>query len=259
MKDRNVIQLLVVRVRAASVFVVLGLMAACGAGSSSSSPTTPSAPPSTTFQGTLAGLAGQSGTIDVTVQAAVASHRESLPFSLVATLNAQAPTATGTIRINQTAPVSVSGSWNSANNTVTLSGGGFTITGVLVERNLTGTYTSVNGSVNGAGHFAALSTAGGTVTRFCGTYLTDYPGYRETGIFNMQLASDGRVSVVFATVTPVPECCGFFTGRRDGNSITLMTPQQGSQTGTIDGQTFSGNVPYRGGFTSWTSTTSACQ
>jgi hypothetical protein len=254
-KDRNVIRLLMVGVRAASVFVVLGLMAACGAGSSSSSPTTPSAPASTTFQGTLAGLAGQSGTIDVTIQATIASLRESFPFSLVVTLNAQTPTATGTIRINQTAPVSVSGSWNSANNTVTLSGGGFTITGILAERNLTGTYTSVNG----AGHFAALSTADGTVTRFCGTYLSDLPGYRETGIFNMQLTSDGRASVVSATVTPAPECCSFFTGRRDGNSITLMTPEQGSQTGTIDGQTFSGRVPHAGGFTSWTSTTSACQ
>src|ERR1700674_3313062 len=102
--------------------VVLGtLVSACGGSSTSPAPTTPSAA-TTTFQGTIAGSTGQTGTLDVTVQTVVASAFPFFSFPLVATLHAQTGTiaATGSLHLVGSSTTSLTGTYDSSTTTMNL-------------------------------------------------------------------------------------------------------------------------------------------
>src|SRR5580765_4960882 len=71
------------------------LPSACGGSSGSSSPTTPSGATTTTFMGTIAGSAGQTGTLSVTIDTKLAASVASIfRFPFMATLHAQSNTVT---------------------------------------------------------------------------------------------------------------------------------------------------------------------
>jgi hypothetical protein len=214
------------------VIAAAALAAACN--SSSESPTGPSGTASTTYQGTVAGFGGRSGTIDITVQ--------------------NGAPASGTLRLAGAAATTLTGTYDSAARSVQLSGGGMTLTGTVSANVLSGT---VSGASSGA--FSTLSAADGPVTRYCGTYTTSIIGYTETGTWNIQISSTGVVSGVHAAVTPAVECCGHVTGKREGNTVTFTTEENKTVVGTIQGNTLSGSQPNGSGTTSFSGTTDACQ
>lgn len=221
---------------------------------STHSPTTPSATASTVFKGSVAVLGGQSGTIEVSVQSAVATASRRLftnPF--VAVVHAENVTATGTLRLSGS-PTSLTGTYDTSQRALQLAGGGITVAGTAQAGVLAGT---LSGAASGG--FSTLAASGSDVTTYCGTYTTNSLDYTETGTWNIQVASNGLVSGVHAAVTPAPECCGFVTGRRDGNSVTFTTQENHTVTGLIQGNTLSGSQPNGSGTTSFRGSTDACQ
>src|SRR5439155_7226946 len=118
----------------------------CGGhgGSSNSTPTSPSGGSTTSsatmFEGTIAGSGGQSGAFSVTIQGAIAAS--SLPGAPAVALTITALSFTqvsGTLNVAGGASVPLGGSFDSSTKTVSLSGGGFTLTGTISGAVLSGT------------------------------------------------------------------------------------------------------------------------
>ncbi len=172
------------RFRLLRTLVVATCVTSCGGGSSGST-TSHSAPsPATTFQDTVAGTAGQTGTLAITVQTAVAS---SAPFSFpfVATLHAQAVNAAGTLRLVGGSNIALAGTFESAGKQVSVSGGGFTFLGTMSGEVASGTWTGPN---NTAGRFSSLNATSSTVTAHCGTFTNTLREGGESGLFRHRQA-----------------------------------------------------------------------
>jgi hypothetical protein len=229
--------------------LLAGLMWACNDSPAKPSTTT------TTFQGTLAGSNNQSGTLTVTVQGEVAHARPSLiGLPLVATLHAQSTSATGTLRTIGGSNVSLTGTFDSGSRILNLSGGGFTFTGTVSNGVLTGTYTGAGGA---SGTFSTRSTAGASVSVYCGSIFSSGNPNEVTGVFNLVIASTGGVSGAFAIIGSA----GYLTGQVTGSSLSITytnTTQNftGTASGTIQGGSVSGISDSKNPFSG---STAACQ
>ncbi len=174
----------------------------------------------TTFEGTVAGNGGETGTFNVTVQSEVAT---SARFSIVRRAEAQGTgdvPATGECIIVGQPPVLLSGTFTPATGAMNLSSsdGATNFTGTIEGEEASGTFTGPGGLIGG---FSALSTANGEVTVFCGTFqhAPECPG-SDSGTFNVQIDSNGNLSGTTIVTSG------------SGSSVTL--------TGTVTGSTFSG-------------------
>ena len=232
---------------------VVTLISACGGGAADhSSPTTPSAPVTTTFQGSIAGTGGESGTLDVTLQTRLGSSIASALFplaSFIATLHAQtAVTAAGTLRLASGGTTSLAGTYDSSNRSVSLSGGGFRFSGAIGESVLAGTYTGPNG----AGGFSVLNATGSSVTVYCGTATSP----EGLGTLNLQAASSGNVS---GTAVFGGGPCGL-TGRVSGGLINLTSCEGSAATGSVQNGAVVGTTMNRSGVVNgaFAASTGAC-
>jgi hypothetical protein len=134
---------------------------------------------------------------------------------------------------------------------VNLTGGGLTVTGTQERGVLSGRVTGAS-----TGAFSALTTAGGGITRYCGTFTgkDTNTGEEYQGVFNIQVSANGQASafaVVTVASTPFQGLTNFLTGQVSGNTVTLRgsdgggvgTIQDGRVTGTGDNNTvFSGST-----------------
>lgn len=228
--------------------MVLVMAAACGGGGSATTPTTPtptpSTPtPSTTFQGTIAGRNGQTGTLTITVQATV-SMTSLRPLAVAQ--------ATGTVRPAGGSATTVTGTFDDTARTLTVSGGGYAFSGSIGSSGaLSGTYPGPN-NVNGG--FSSLYATGGTVTAYCGT-LTSTEG---PGVLNVQVSTGGKVSGMAAFSSGT---CAL-TGSVTGAAISMTSCEGNPATGTISGSSTSGTAFSRDGSRAtgtFSGSTSACQ
>lgn len=231
----------------ASLMTLAALITSCG-----KNPVGPTGA-STTFQGTIVGNAsvpsgavGLSGTVNVTVQAQVASAATPgfrLPF--VATLYAQATSvsASGTFHVtNDSQTTTLSGTFDSSTKALNLSGGGFTFTGAIDNGQMTGTFTGPNSAT---GTFSGLNSTTATVTRYCGTFTGT-----QSGVWNFEVANGKVLGAVVQT--PKPGQSGLsIVGTLSGSTFTFTvagittvtgtgTIQGGSTSGTWSGGTDSG-------------------
>jgi hypothetical protein len=228
---------------------VCALGAGCGSsGSPSTTPTTPT-PATTIFQGAIAGTNNQSGTLTVTIQAQVAALPPSLfklPF--VATLHAQgtSATATGSFRAAGVT-TTLNGTYDTSSRALSLSGGGYTFTGSSSTGAIAGTYVGPSGA---EGAFSSRSTAGGTVTVYCGSAFGAPPDVNVvTGVFNFSVSdASGAISGVFTISADDPDTIGTLTGQLTGTTVSLtaratagrFVGETASLTGTIQAGTFTG-------------------
>lgn len=234
--------------------VSLAMVGAC----KSKTPNEPSN--STTYQGVIAGTTGQTGTLTVTVQATVARatpDRFELPG--LAVLHAASATATGTMRIVGGSTLTLSGTFDTAEKSLSLSGSGTTLSGLVTGASISGTYTGAGGAT---GTFGGRSTAGTNVTSYCGDIFGAPPDTGvKTGVFNIAVAdATGAVSGAFA-ITATPSSSGYVTGQLTGTtlSLTYTNVTQGA-TGTATGSVQSGNMSGTAGSGNpFSGATSRCQ
>ena len=213
-----------------ATLVASALLALYGCGSSST-PTGPAAGTSA-FLGTFAAIQGQNGTLAVAVQAKVA--RAPVPFSLplVATLHAQSINATGSLSLIGGGTTSLSGTYDSGSKGLSLSGGGYSMSGTLAGATVTGTLTAPTGA---AGAFATTNSCSGAVEVYCTQQVTPSG---ETVVFNVAVSPTGAISGTFAAT---PSGAGTITGQRTGTNftttyVTTVGPfkgDSGTSTGTM--------------------------
>lgn len=186
-----------------SVLVVVGLLAfvGCEGGSDGNNGSNAN---TSTFETVIAGPGGESGKLSVTIDAGIFSAvllgADSQGSDLV--------TASGTLTLVGGSTVSLAGTFDLSAGALTLSGSGYTFTGVVSASELGGTYTAPAG---GNGLFAGADSSVNTVKAYIGTYSGD-----GAGTFNMVISSNGRMTGVGGTSGEYNRLLGTV----NGNSLT---------------------------------------
>ena len=129
-----------------------------------------------TYAGTFAGVS-ETGSMKLTV---------TIPGSTALEKTTAIYTVSGTITINGGSSVSLTGTFNSANDSLNVSGGGYTFRGVLDGTTVTGTYSGPGGS----GAFTLKPSSNNSVKVFCGSY-TSNAGHTN-GKFNLAWDSSNQ-------------------------------------------------------------------
>jgi hypothetical protein len=239
-------------VRFMLVAFILSALAGCSSssdGSSSSSGTsgTPAAAAGVAFRGTLTAK-GESGVVDATLPTGTKiASLHPLADPVVAN------SVVATITLGGGKTFSLTGTYDAATKTLTIAGGGYTLTGTLTGSTLSGTYTGPNG----AGSFALQAAVTGAVNVYCGTYKgTGAPG---GGSWNLVQGADNKLS---GSYTESAGGSGLITGTLAGTAITLATSTGGVAVGTLSGTSISGTYGVSAADQSagtWTGSTGACK
>jgi hypothetical protein len=208
--------------------VALILIAGCSSSSDSSSGGTGSSGSSgtaagtTAYKGTFAGK-GEGGSIDVSV--ANASGTASKSLDILAILQ-----VTGTLKITGGATSTITGTYDDATKTLTITGGGYTFTGKLSATGITGSYSGPNG----AGTFGVLS--GADSKAYCGTYTGETA--EKGGVWTFTVSG----TVVVGSFSGNSGGGGNLNGTATADGKVNMTYEGGTATGTISGDTASGTA-----------------
>ena len=218
---------------------LLVLMACSGNSTNPIAPTGGGA--STTFVGTLAGSGGQSGTLEIAIQASLAASVEDSGAPTVVinfgplVLRAVAATlsVSGTLSFVGGGSVALVGTYDDGTGAVMASGGGYTFEGMLSTdlRSLSGDFTGPT-----SGSFSTLTTTSGGVTTYCGTYSGDI-----SGVWNISISSaTGQISGAWAD--DVGGDAGLIAGQLTGTSLAVTDPDVPgiSASGTLQGNSVSG-------------------
>ena len=158
-----------------------------------------------------------------------------------------AATTTGTLKLVGGQPIALAGTYVAATQLVTVSGGGFALTGTIDGTGkLLGRYThgSNSGYVAGFQH-----TAANPVTVFCGTYA----GAAE-GVMNLTR----RGTLLSGVYVNIDGSDGYMSGTISGSSISITDIQDtpgGIFVGTLSGNTMSGTWSISGFGGTWTANT----
>lgn len=210
------------------------LTAACAA-----NPALTAAPVSatTTYEGTIAGSGGQSGTFALTVQAAVSSASLEVPSS------SERPQAvsqvSGNLKITGGATVALAGTYDSITKAVSVTGGGFTFSGSVSSGAYAGSYTAP-GNVSGV--FSSLNATQAAATLYCGTWADQ----GDRGTFNIHIAANGKLTGVTTGgngVTLAGQAVGNAFSGSSSEGVRFTGAIQGTGiTGGGGGTTFSGSV-----------------
>jgi hypothetical protein len=142
---------------------------------------------STTYQGTVAGTGGVTGTLTVTVNTVVANSSH---FSLIREARAQSsldiPATGNCILANGGGTIPLNGTFTPTSGAINLTGGGYTFTGTIPPGTgqMSGTFTGPGGV---SGGFSAISTANNvTANTFCGKFNGGGTG-TDFGTFNVNI------------------------------------------------------------------------
>lgn len=210
--------------RAFSALAALALLAGCGGGSDSDGGGGGNSSP---FSGVISTDDGTTtGAIEFTIQSASPAPPTGVGPSLVAV------NASGSVKFNGEAAVPLTGSYDTEQDALVLTGGGYTLGGVFdgVDR-LEGAFSGPN---NRSGTFVTTKAASGT--SFCGRYDAD--DQSDAGTFSFVITGNkvrGEARSEDGTVIPLD-------GTIDGNTITIFVPGTTTvlATGTRDGNSVSG-------------------
>ena len=202
-----------------TALMVGGLLVLTACGGNPIEPTSAGAS-TTTFVGTFAGSGGQSGTLEIAIQASLAASVEDSGAPTVVidfgplVLRALAATnqVSATLRFVGGGSVELVGTYDTVTRVIVMSGGGYTFEGLLGAdlSSLSGTFTGPS-----SGEFGALNAEGDEVTTYCGTFDGD-----GVGFWMMQISSSGLASVVARNEGTGINVAG--EGQLIGSTLTLQ-------------------------------------
>jgi hypothetical protein len=185
---------------------------------------------STTYTGVVTATDGLTAGLTLTFASAVAS-RGALPQQAgLAAAAAAAVPATGVVTLPGGGTVDLSGTLD--NNTLTMSGGGYTLTGALSSGKFTGTFTGPGAS----GVFTALASSNVTPAyAYCGSYASIItPGnIEENGTFNAVVAGTVLSGVSVSSLGDIVPFTG--TASPGTQGTTNISVNQTNAQGTIKG------------------------
>ena len=227
--------------KATTALMAGGLLVLTACSGNSTNPIAPTGGgASTTFVGTLAGSGGQSGTLEIAIQASLVASVEGSGAPTVVidfgplVLRALAATlsVSGTLSFVGGGSVALVGTYDDVTEAVMVSGGGYTFEGMLSDD-----FSSLSGDFTGStsGSFSTLTTNSGGVTTYCGTYSGD-----DSGVWNIAIISaTGQVSGTYADDLGD---AGLIAGQLTGTSLAVTDPGEPGITasGTLQGNSLSG-------------------
>lgn len=224
----------------ALLFAALAILAGCGGGSDNNGG---GGGNSSAFSGVISTDDGlTTGAIEFTIETTSPAPPTGVGPNLVSV------NANGTIKFNGEAAVSVSGSYDTDQDQLVLTGGGYTLGGFFdgVDR-LEGAFSGPN---NRSGSFVTTMASNGVA--FCGFYEAD--DLSDQGTFSFVLSGQslrGEARSEDGTVIPLD-------GTIDGNTINIFAPGTTTvlATGTRNGNAVSGEY---GGDSPGTWSGSICQ
>lgn len=186
--------------------------------SSSSSGGTTNPGTSTTYKGTFAGAGGDGGAIEVTVASATAG-KQSIHILTVNQVS-------GTLHLSAGGSVTITGTFDDATKTLSITGGGYSFTGTATSDGVTGTYSGPKGT----GTFSVFASA--TAVPYCGTFSGGAQGVwnfvvNDTKLSGSAVTDGGDGDTLTGTVT-------------GGTTISLTTANGSTADGTISGNTATG-------------------
>ncbi len=222
------------RFRNTALICTLALAAAsCGGSGDSSTGPGPATGPSGSYRGTLVG-----------------SNSRGVLVIVFATQGATA--ITGTLTLTGAAVVNLNGTYTASSKHVSLTGGGYTVTGDYTESSthFSGDYT---GPSSDHGSWAVES---GTVKVFCGSYTGS-----AAGTWNLLLNDAGQLRGVAQTSSGAIELVGTYNA--SSGAITVTSPDDATigATGTLNATTGGGSGHWTvSGQTAgdWTANTNGC-
>jgi hypothetical protein len=216
--------------RTLRLVALVGILAAC---SSSDEPAGGSGS-TTTLSGSLAATDGRTGSLTLTGQAPSASVTAA-PTAVSASVRAIV-TLTGTVSLSDGTTATLTGTWDNVTGALSVTGGGFTFSGTLLNGALSGSFTGP--SITGVFSLRVATTATGADV-YCGTFTgrtpEDHPSGGtglgpDNGTWNLVVGAS-TVDVIVLTDDGSPLVLG---GTRSGSTVTITIPG-GTATGTISG------------------------
>lgn len=203
------------------------------------------------YRGLLTGPS-ESGVLDIVIGPSTTT-----PASLRPLAEGSGTTVSGTITwIIDGKKVSLSGSYDPATGTLSLSGtaagGTYSLTGKSSEGGFDGTYSGPNGS----GQFSlAEASVDGEADLYCGAaYGSDG---KPVAVWNFLIDARGRATGSQCS----DERCGTLVGKLDGTSLTLTDPSGsvGEIKGTVENGKASGTWASGDSHGTWSGSTDACR
>ncbi len=184
------------------------------------------------FSSAVVGAGGESGKLNITLNTASASVKINEDTNNTA--------VTATVDIGGTI-TPLTGTYNSNDNTVTLSGGNYSFTGeTTTDGKISGSYTNASGT----GLFSGFDSKTDTVIVYCGTYLSDNcTDPNCSGTWNITTSSAGRAS---GTYLGNGGQGGILWGTFSGNSFSGVDDEGSVCTGTIVDGKVTGTWELRG-------------
>jgi hypothetical protein len=216
--------------RTLRLVALVGILAAC----SSDEPGSGGNGSTTTLSGSLAATDGRTGALTLTGQvpsASLATAPTAVSLSVRALI-----TLTGTVSLSDGTTATLTGTWDNVTGALSVTGGGFTFAGTLVNGVLNGSFTGP--SITGV-FSLRTATTDTDVAVYCGTYTgrtpEDHPSGGtglgpDNGTWNL-IVGPTTVDVIILGDDGSPLALG---GSRAGNAVTITVPG-GSASGTISG------------------------
>jgi hypothetical protein len=205
----------------------------------------------TTFQGTLAGTAGQSGTFAVSIETGISAS------AFRRTVGPQsAASASGNLTIfGGGGTFALTGTFDTSASTLNLSGGGFVLTGAIRQDALSGSYIGPN---NRTGEFAGLDATHNAVTHLCGSgVVLAGVGTGSVSTWNVQVSASGAASG--ETSGPADGGATMLTGQLNGMVLTLLASNGITATGVVQNGSVSGTFGNPSASGTFTGSTDGCR
>jgi hypothetical protein len=217
--------------RTLRLVALVGMLAAC----SSDEPAGGGSTTTTTLSGSLAASDGRTGSLTLSGEVPSASAVAG-PTAVSLSVRALI-TLTGTVSLSDGTTATLTGTWDNVSGDITITGGGYSFVGTLVNGALSGPFSGP--SVTGFFSLRVAATSAGSDV-YCGTFTGREPEDDplgnpsfgpDNGTWNL-VVTGPDVDVIVLSDEGSPAVLG---GTRSGQTVTITIPGAGSATGTISG------------------------
>ncbi len=190
------------------LLTALALLSSCKKDDNPAGPPPGGGSTTKTYAGTFAGVS-ETGSMSLTW---------TVPGSAAFEKTTAIYTVSGSITIDGGSTITLSGTFNTSNDSLIVSGGGYTFRGKLSGTGITGTYSGPSGS----GGFTVKSSTNNSVKVFCGTYTSN--AGNSDGRFNLAWDSSNATIAVLAFSYGDPGNPNQLAGITVADSIKVYAP-----------------------------------
>lgn len=193
-----------------SIFILFGAVLIMGC-NKDSNPAGPGGGP--TYYGTIAN-GSETGTLTLTFASAPSKVSSQTPKNVAAII-----TITGTLKIQGSAPITLTGTYDTETDSLKITAGPYTFQGTYSDGEVAGSYDGPNG----VGSFTAGVSTSGSSKVYCGQYTENSP---DTGTGKINVIVDGtKVTVLVRNNNAENNNFVVYHGVVEGTAIMIYLPE----------------------------------